>query len=106
MKEKMPAITPQQWSVITHGVGRDEKIVYAKPLLVLAGAGTGKTETLASFVAYRVKLGVDPSRILVLTFNRSAATEMERRIRRVVSTQGRERRAHCGTFHATGLSFI
>src|ERR1700704_4956953 len=97
--------TAEQWSVISHGVVED-RIVHTEPLLVLAGAGTGKTETLASFVAHRVKLGVDAHRILILTFNRAAAMEIERRTRRVVSTRGRKSRASCGTFHATALSFV
>ncbi len=50
------------------------------PLLIVAGAGTGKTATLASRVAYRIATGTDPGRILLLTFTRRAAAEMLRRV--------------------------
>jgi DNA helicase-2/ATP-dependent DNA helicase PcrA len=51
----------------------------AGPLLVLAGAGTGKTKTLAARVAHLVLAGVDPGRILLLTFSRRAAHELQHR---------------------------
>ncbi|MBI4612743.1 MAG: UvrD-helicase domain-containing protein, partial [Planctomycetes bacterium] len=55
------------------------------PLLVIAGAGTGKTATLAHRVAHLVVSGVDPGRILLLTFTRRAAEEMIRRTERIVA---------------------
>jgi DNA helicase II / ATP-dependent DNA helicase PcrA len=58
--------------------------VKAGPLLVIAGAGTGKTMTLAHRVGHLVLAGVPPARILLLTFSRRAAREMIRRARRVV----------------------
>ncbi len=54
------------------------------PLLIIAGAGTGKTNTLAHRVAHHVLSGADPSRILLLTFTRRAALEMTRRTQRIV----------------------
>ena len=51
-----------------------------EPLLVIAGAGTGKTATLAHRVAYRIATGTDPGRILLLTFTRRASAEMLRRV--------------------------
>jgi DNA helicase-2/ATP-dependent DNA helicase PcrA len=54
------------------------------PLLVIAGAGTGKTMTLAHRVAHLVMEGVDPERILLLTFTRRAAEEMTRRVETIV----------------------
>ena len=51
-----------------------------QPLLIIAGAGTGKTTTLAHRVAYQIATGVDPGRILLLTFTRRAAGEMLRRV--------------------------
>ena len=51
------------------------------PLLIIAGAGTGKTNTLAHRVACLVESGVDPRTILLLTFSRRAAAEMARRCR-------------------------
>ena len=59
--------------------------VRAGPLLMIAGAGTGKTNTLAHRVAHLVLEGVAPERILLLTFTRRAAVEMTRRAQRVVA---------------------
>ena len=55
------------------------------PLLIIAGAGTGKTNTLAHRVAHLVLSGADPARILLLTFTRRAALEMTRRTQRIVA---------------------
>ena len=55
------------------------------PLLIIAGAGTGKTQTLAHRVARLIARGADPRRILLLTFSRRAAQEMTRRARRVAA---------------------
>src|ERR1700759_4709977 len=57
----------------------------ASPLLIIAGAGTGKTNTLAHRVAHLVTNGTDPCRILLLTFTRRAAAEMTRRASRILS---------------------
>ncbi|MFX6027880.1 UvrD-helicase domain-containing protein, partial [Acinetobacter baumannii] len=62
----------------------EDSILSAEPLLVLAGAGTGKTRTVAAFAAHRTALGIDPRRILVLAFNWTAAREIEQRIRTMV----------------------
>ncbi len=64
-------LNPQQREAATHG---DE------PLLIVAGAGTGKTATLVHRVAWLIARGVDPSRILLLTFTRRASAEMLRRV--------------------------
>jgi len=56
-----------QREAVTHG---------ENPLLIVAGAGTGKTTTLASRVAWHITNGIDPRRILLLTFTRRAAQEM------------------------------
>src|SRR4051812_2517681 len=55
------------------------------PLLIVAGAGTGKTNTLAHRVAHLILNGVAPERVLLLTFSRRAAHEMIRRSRRIVA---------------------
>src|SRR5215467_4284884 len=74
-----------------------------RPLLIVAGAGTGKTQTLAHRVAALMARGADPRRILLLTFSRRAAQEMTRRARRV---------AHgldlpwAGTFHAVASRLL
>src|SRR5439155_23226665 len=57
----------------------DESQGDGRPLLIIAGAGSGKTNTLAYRVAHLVYRGADPGRILLLTFSRRAAAEMERR---------------------------
>jgi len=85
-------LNPRQREAVTHGEG---------PLLVVAGAGTGKTKTLAYRVAYLISQGVDPGRILLLTFTRRAAQEMLRRaagiVARGTSSTGR---VWGGTFHS------
>ena len=83
------------------------------PLLIIAGAGTGKTATLAHRVAHLVIHGVDPARILLLTFSRRASIEMRRRANEIVrkaleATQGAranaliQRLSWAGTFHSVG----
>src|SRR5215211_4538309 len=83
-------LNPQQAAAATHGDG---------PLLIIAGAGTGKTRTLVYRVAHLVARGVRPDRILLLTFTRRAAQEMVTRAERLVGPAGG--RVHGGTFHAT-----
>jgi DNA helicase-2/ATP-dependent DNA helicase PcrA len=70
------------------------------PLLVIAGAGTGKTRTLVYRVAHLIERGVAPERILLLTFTRRAAHEMISRAERLVGSASS--RVQGGTFHATG----
>jgi len=53
------------------------------PLLVIAGAGSGKTNTLAHRVAHLIVEGADPRRILLMTFSRRAASEMAKRVERI-----------------------
>ena len=84
-----------------------------RPLLIIAGAGSGKTLTLAARVAQLVLAGADPARILLLTFSRRAALEMERRVGRVLhealgfkSLQQAPRLPWCGTFHAIGARLL
>src|SRR6187431_248630 len=60
----------------------------AGPLLIIAGAGTGKTNTLAHRVAHLVLSGALPERILLLTFTRRAALEMTRRTQRILGERG------------------
>jgi DNA helicase-2/ATP-dependent DNA helicase PcrA len=74
-----------------------------EPLLVIAGAGTGKTTTLAHRIAQLVLDGADPRRILLLTFSRRASQEMTRRAQRV--TKGADL-PWAGTFHAVGSRLL
>jgi DNA helicase-2/ATP-dependent DNA helicase PcrA len=85
-------LNPPQRKAVTHGNG---------PLLIVAGAGTGKTKTLAYRVAYLVSQGTDPGRILLLTFTRRAAEEMLKRAA-AITARGASVTAKVwgGTFHA------
>jgi DNA helicase-2/ATP-dependent DNA helicase PcrA len=79
----------------------------AHPLLIIAGAGTGKTNTLAHRVAHLVLEGVAPERILLLTFTRRAALEMTRRASRIVAEAHRSvRLPWSGTFHSVANRLI
>src|SRR3954447_4637819 len=77
------------------------------PLLIIAGAGTGKTNTLAHRVAHLIHTGVNPARILLLTFTRRAAAEMTRRAEGILKSSSAFKiqnsafsRIWSGTFHA------
>lgn len=95
-----------------YGEALPGKGVRSGPLLIVAGAGTGKTDTLAHRVAHLVIHGVDPARILMLTFTRRAAAEMRRRAHELVRAAlgercgaGRDiaqRMSWAGTFHSVG----
>ena len=77
------------------------------PLLIIAGAGTGKTNTLAHRVAHLMLEGVSPERILLLTFTRRAALEMTRRAQRIVSEVMKDvRLPWSGTFHSIANRLI
>src|SRR5947209_2352671 len=70
------SLNPAQLAAASFGNG---------PLLIIAGAGTGKTNTLAHRVAYLIASGVSPSRILLLTFTRRAAKEMGKRVENILA---------------------
>ncbi|MFP3898593.1 MAG: ATP-dependent helicase [Dehalococcoidia bacterium] len=91
-RQWLEALNPAQLGAVTHGDG---------PLLVVAGAGTGKTRTLAYRVAHLISLGTPPERILLLTFTRRAAEEMLHRAAAAVWQDGISTRVWGGTFHAT-----
>jgi ATP-dependent DNA helicase UvrD/PcrA len=89
-------LNERQRQAAQHGNGSQ-----AGPLLVVAGAGTGKTNTLAHRVAHLLCAGVDPDRILLLTFSRRAAVEMSRRTQRIVGDLKHNVRFRwSGTFHS------
>jgi len=84
-------LNAQQREAVTHGDG---------PLLVVAGAGSGKTRTLAYRVSYLISQGIAPERILLLTFTRRAAEEMLKRAASVIKTGNpATSRVWSGTFH-------
>ena len=84
MDDYLALLNPAQRQAAEHGEPCADGGVDAGPLLVIAGAGTGKTMTLAHRVAHLVIQGVSPERILLLTFTRRAAQEMTRRVDNIV----------------------
>ena len=78
-------LNPGQDAAARFGVRSDDGQFRSGPLLIVAGAGTGKTNTVAHRVAHLVLEGVSPERILLLTFTRRAAREMIRRAQRIVA---------------------
>ncbi|MDY6949827.1 MAG: ATP-dependent helicase, partial [Pseudomonadota bacterium] len=77
----------------------------AGPLLIIAGAGTGKTNTLAHRVAHLLLQGVPPERILLLTFTRRAAQEMLRRAERI-ATQALSESPRAGAIHVNAARLL
>jgi superfamily I DNA/RNA helicase len=70
---------------VEHGLADGMEGQIPGPLLIIAGAGTGKTNTLAHRVAHLILTGTMPERILLLTFTRRAAAEMTRRTQRILA---------------------
>src|SRR5260370_38409367 len=68
-----------QRAAVEFGISDSATVQAPGPLLIIAGAGTGKTNTLAHRVAHLILTGATPERILLLTFTRRAAAEMTRR---------------------------
>jgi len=110
-------LNPAQQEAATYGESLPGGGVRASSLLVIAGAGTGKTSTLAHRVAHLLLEGVAPERLLLLTFSRRAAIEMTRRAQQVVAEALRSatgtggppanvRLPWSGTFHAIGNRLI
>lgn len=106
--EYLDGLNPAQRSAVLHGDGRS-----SGPLLVIAGAGSGKTSTLAYRTAHLLVTGADPRRILLMTFSRRAAAEMTRRIERIAGEVLGDRATvltgglvWAGTFHAIGARLL
>ena len=75
------------------------------PMLIVAGAGSGKTRVLTSRIAYLIENGIPPERILALTFTKKAAGEMKERIAQMVGER-QARRLCMGTFHSVFIRFL
>jgi DNA helicase II / ATP-dependent DNA helicase PcrA len=74
------------------------------PVLILAGAGSGKTKTITTRLAYLISIGIDPSSILTLTFTNKAATEMRERAYSLIDNTNYP--PLLCTFHKFGLLFL
>ncbi|MES2018920.1 MAG: ATP-dependent helicase [Pseudomonadota bacterium] len=105
------SLNEEQRAAVEHDIGAAAGD--ARPLLVIAGAGSGKTSTLAHRVARLIMSGADPQRILLLTFSRRAANEMTRRagavMQRVLALRGSDAPTSlpwAGTFHSIGARLL
>ncbi len=103
------SLNPEQRAAVEHDIGQAS----ARPMLVIAGAGSGKTSTLAHRVARLMQSGADPQRILLLTFSRRAANELSRRASDVLQTVTGARASGmaaslpwAGTFHSIGARLL
>ena len=95
-------------STILEGLNSEQKAAVScvdGPVLIVAGAGSGKTRVLTSRIAYILEKGGDPSRILALTFTKKAASEMKERIALMVGER-KARRLYMGTFHSVFIRFL
>src|ERR1700733_11251364 len=106
MKEYLAKLNREQRAAVEHGIGEGKN---CRPLLVIAGAGTGKTNTLTHRVAQLIVNGCEPSRILLLTFTRRAANTMGRRANAITTAvlgHGRIELTWSGTFHSIGAQLL
>src|SRR6266478_6402556 len=106
--EYLTDLNREQRLAVKHGI-TNESPINLIPLLVIAGAGSGKTKTLAHRVAHLVVNGIDPQRILLLTFSRRAALDMTRRVERITAKAlgtGQVDLPWSGTFHAVGARLL
>ncbi len=93
----LDALNPEQRAAATHP---------GEQLLILAGAGTGKTTTLCARVAWLVSRGAAPERLMLLTFTRRAAREMLQRTRAMGAIPAGRRGLLGGTFHSVAHRFV
>ena len=95
-------------STILEGLNSEQKRAVScvdGPVLIVAGAGSGKTRVLTSRIAYILETGCDPAQILALTFTKKAASEMKERIALMVGEK-KARRLYMGTFHSVFIRFL
>lgn len=108
----LQSLNEEQRRAVEHGIG-GAPLSPAPPLLVIAGAGSGKTNTLAHRVANLLLNGADPRRVLLVTFSRRAAAEMSQRVARICRKAMGEAGGiladamnWAGTFHGVGARLI
>jgi DNA helicase-2/ATP-dependent DNA helicase PcrA len=112
MEPHLADLNTAQRAAVLHTLPDASVSIRNGPLLVIAGAGTGKTKTLAHRVASLILSGVRPERILLMTFARRMATEMTRRVERICATALNSGAAFsasiewAGTFHAIGAKLL
>jgi hypothetical protein len=98
----------EQLRAVRYGI-KPGNAKYVGPLLIIAGAGTGKTTTLAARAAHLVVNGIDPGRILLLTFTRRAAADMKARVRDFTAKALKGAKVDlswAGTFHSVGARLL
>jgi DNA helicase II / ATP-dependent DNA helicase PcrA len=107
----LDALNAEQRRAVEHGVDANGHV--GPPLLVIAGAGSGKTNTLAHRVAHLIVSGADPRRILLMTFSRRAAGEMANRVERIArkvlgdkASMMTDALNWAGTFHGIGARLL
>jgi DNA helicase-2/ATP-dependent DNA helicase PcrA len=108
MDDHLVGLNPQQRRAVEYGI-KPGNAKHVGPLLVIAGAGSGKTKTIAHRVAHLIVNGTDPNCILLLTFSRQAAEEMKSRVRRVASSALKMQKLDLpwsGTFHAIAARLL
>jgi len=94
---------------ILEGLNEDQKeaVLYTEgPLLIVAGAGSGKTKTLTHRLAYLLATGVKPENIVAITFTNKAAEEMKNRIRALLGENHFSSKIFIGTFHKLGVNIL
>jgi DNA helicase II / ATP-dependent DNA helicase PcrA len=108
----LDTLNSEQRRAVEHGLWQQD-CAAAGPLLVIAGAGSGKTNTLAHRVAHLIVSGTDPRRILLMTFSRRAAAEMTKRVERISRKAMGDKAGvmtdaltWAGTFHGIGARLL
>ena len=91
----LDGLNNEQISAVTHIDG---------PMLVMAGAGSGKTKVLTTRIAYLINQGIDPYNILAITFTNKAALEMKERITKLIGEKAKQ--MQISTFHSFGLTIL
>ena len=102
------SVMENERSTILEGLNSEQKRAVScvdGPVLIVAGAGSGKTRVLTSRIAYILEKGCDPAQVLALTFTKKAASEMKERIALMVGEK-RARRLCMGTFHSVFIRFL